>query len=103
LEALEIRVEQQDETNAILTRKLRNQMAQSINSKKEVPAAAASSVDSRVNTASPRSCQEIRDTNPQINTNGLKYIDPDGPAVGDPPFQVTCLNGKIGSARLLNA
>lgn len=135
LEELERRIGQQEEENLRLTRKLRNHVAKSVNSKNKDAsevvynweAAVADEVDSKVTAIFPRSCQEIYDTNTPASTSlspattttstpppvtgstaaytgstipgptppGPKYhlIDPDGPAVGDPPFGVYCLGG----------
>ena len=41
-------------------------------------------------SATPRNCQELRDSNPSLATSGMYWIDPDGQGVGDAPISVYC-------------
>ena len=99
MEEFETSLNQQAEENARLTRKLRNQVANSVNSKKEkrqpsAPVAISHNdeqVDPQISAAYPRSCQEIYDLNPNdYYYNWYQWIDPDGPGVGEPPINVLC-------------
>jgi len=89
----------QGEENLSLTRKLRNHVAESVNSKKEDPSAldVTTQYDAKVAAIFPRSCQEIFNMNPSapkedqiMPTPGgqFQFIDPDGPGVVDPVCNV---------------
>ena len=39
----------------------------------------------------PRSCHEVRMTDPSLPTADVYWIDPDGQDVGDDPIQVNCV------------
>ena len=88
----------QGDENLKLTRKLRNQVAESVNNKKEDPSESAVTTEqtrnAKVAAIFPRSCQEIVNTNPTPDTQ-FQLIDPDGPGVGDPPIMVQCIGGKF--------
>jgi hypothetical protein len=46
----------------------------------------------------PRTCRELRATNPSL-ASGMQWIDPDGQGIGDDPIYVFCdmSTGKIAS------
>jgi hypothetical protein len=51
----------------------------------------------------PRTCRELRATNPSL-ASGMQWIDPDGQGIGDDPIYVFCdmSTGKIASFSLIS-